>query len=97
MKYSKKSRIPKSRGIQFFAITTINLTTLSLTAFGEQALIEGEGYIEVTGGKVWYRIVGSGTATPILLLHGGPGAQSSYLKPLEKLGDERPVILRPTW
>ena len=53
---------------------------------------EGEGYIEVTGGKVWYRIVGSGTATPLLLLHGGPGAPSSYLEPLEKLSDERPII-----
>lgn len=56
------------------------------------SITEGEGYIDVTGGKVWYRIVGSGTATPLLLLHGGPGAPSSYLEPLEKLSDERPII-----
>ncbi len=56
------------------------------------SIAAGEGYIDVTGGKVWYRIVGSGTATPILLLHGGPGAPSSYLEPLEKLSVERPVI-----
>ena len=56
------------------------------------SITEGEGYIDVTGGKVWYRIVGSGTATPLLLLHGGPGAPSGYLAPLEKLSDERPII-----
>lgn len=53
---------------------------------------ESEGYIDVTGGKVWYKIVGSGSATPLLLLHGGPGAPSSYLNSLDRLADERPVI-----
>jgi len=53
---------------------------------------EGEGYIDVTGGRVWYRIVGSGSATPLLLLHGGPGGPSDSLKPLGKLSDERPII-----
>ncbi|MFC2164022.1 proline iminopeptidase-family hydrolase [Acidobacteriota bacterium] len=52
----------------------------------------GEGFIDVTGGEVWYKIVGSGTATPILLLHGGPGVSSRSLEPLAKLSDERPVI-----
>ena len=28
------------------------------------AVEPGEGFVEVTGGKVWYRIVGSGSATP---------------------------------
>ncbi len=55
-------------------------------------LTAGEGYVDVPGGKVWYQIVGSGKATPLLILHGGPGATSYYLKPLEQLADERPVI-----
>jgi proline iminopeptidase len=63
-----------------------------LTACAPRGLQPGEGYIEVPGGKVWYRIVGSGTATPLLLLHGGPGAPSYYLKPLAALADERPVV-----
>ena len=58
----------------------------------EQELTPGEGYIEVPGGSVWYEIVGSGSATPLLLLHGGPGAPSRYLDPLRGLADERPVI-----
>ncbi|MEK9135668.1 MAG: proline iminopeptidase-family hydrolase, partial [Bacteroidota bacterium] len=51
-----------------------------------------EGFVEVPGGRVWYRVVGSGSRTPLLLLHGGPGAASYYLKPLAALADERPVI-----
>ncbi len=51
-----------------------------------------EGYITVTGGKVWYKIVGSGEKTPLVLLHGGPGVPSYYLKPMTSLADERPVI-----
>jgi proline iminopeptidase len=50
-----------------------------------------EGLIPVTGGRVWYRIVGSGPGTPLLTLHGGPGFPHDYLEPLESLADERPV------
>jgi len=52
----------------------------------------GESYLAVDGGRIWYRVVGSGTATPALLLHGGPGFGSYYMKPLEKLGSDRPVV-----
>ncbi len=51
-----------------------------------------EGYIPVTGGRIWYQIVGSGDATPLLVLHGGPGVPHDYLEPLADLADERPVI-----
>lgn len=56
-----------------------------------------EGFVDVPGGKVWYRIAGSGTATPLLLLHGGPGFPSDYLAPLGKLADERPAIFCTKW
>ena len=52
-----------------------------------------EGYTPVTGGRVWYRVVGTGPGIPLLTLHGGPGANSGYLEPLTALADERPVIL----
>jgi proline iminopeptidase len=52
-----------------------------------------EGYIEVRGGRIWYRSVGQGRGgVPLLVLHGGPGIPHDYLEPLEPLGDERPVI-----
>ncbi len=51
-----------------------------------------EGLLEVPGGRVWLRITGTGSGTPLVLLHGGPGFTSHYLNPLAALGDERPVI-----
>ncbi len=51
-----------------------------------------EGYINVPGGKVWYKIVGKGSKPPILMLHGGPGATSYYLRPLESLAADRSLI-----
>ena len=55
-----------------------------------------EGYIEVPGGRVWYRAlapVGEQTdATPLLCLHGGPGFTHYYLEPLEALAEHRRVI-----
>ena len=51
-----------------------------------------EGHISVPGGRVWYKIVGSGDTIPLLVLHGGPSFPHNYLKPLESLSDERPVV-----
>ncbi len=79
----------------------INLYTFAVIVFvsifvlgcqSSTKLNSGEGYIDVTGGKVWYRIVGEGDQTPLLLLHGGPGVPSYYLNPLSELSKDRPVI-----
>ena len=50
-----------------------------------------EGFVEVEGGRVWYRSMGTGRV-PLLLLHGGPGAGHDYLEPLEALSADRRVI-----
>jgi len=51
-----------------------------------------EGFIPVTGGKVWYRITGDGPGIPLLVLHGGPGGMSNDKDPLRNIGNERPII-----
>jgi len=52
-----------------------------------------EGYIDVPGGRVWYRAVGEqAAAIPLLCLHGGPGYTHYYLEPLEALAEHRRVI-----
>src|SRR3989344_8053135 len=52
-----------------------------------------EGFIEVTGGRVWYRKVEvESDGTPLVTLHGGPGGSSDTLIALEALSDERPII-----
>jgi proline iminopeptidase len=48
--------------------------------------------LAVPGGQIWYRVIGGGTGTPVILLHGGPGNPSVYLKSLEALGDQRVVV-----
>jgi proline iminopeptidase len=55
--------------------------------------METEGRLGVPGGRVWYRRLGAGDATPLLMLHGGPGAGSDYIAPLgEALASDRPVV-----
>src|ERR1041384_5651963 len=56
------------------------------------ALPAGGAYLPVDGGRIWYKVSGVGTATPAILLHGGPGFGSYYMKPLEALADERRVV-----
>jgi proline iminopeptidase len=48
--------------------------------------------LAVDGGSIWYRVTGTGSGTPVILLHGGPGFASYYLKSLEGLGDDRLVV-----
>jgi len=55
-------------------------------------LREEEGHIDVPGGQVWYKVVGSGESVPLLTLHGGPGGGHDYLEPLNALASERPIV-----
>jgi len=73
-------------------IFTVGFLMVVLSACADKGLSPSEGYVDVEGGRVWYRIVGSGNKTPLLLLHGGPGAPSYYLNPLEQVSVDRPVI-----
>ncbi|HWP02464.1 MAG TPA: proline iminopeptidase-family hydrolase [Gemmatimonadaceae bacterium] len=56
------------------------------------ALGPGEAMLAVPGGRIWYKKSGSAQGTPVILVHGGPGFSSYYLKSLEGLGVDRPVI-----
>jgi proline iminopeptidase len=88
----KNNFAPKlSRSMKIFNL----LLTGCILFFGcesKRQLTSGEGYVEVTGGKIWYQVVGEGDKTPLLLLHGGPGNPAYYLKPLSALAKDRPVI-----
>ena len=50
-----------------------------------------DGYVEVRGGRVFWRDAGEG-GIPLLTLHGGPGFPHDYLESLEGLADRRRVI-----
>ncbi|WP_096189336.1 proline iminopeptidase-family hydrolase [Evansella halocellulosilytica] len=54
-----------------------------------------EGFIDVVGGKVWYKKIESEISkhkTPVLILHGGPGSSHYSMQRLNKLAKDRPVI-----
>jgi L-proline amide hydrolase len=57
--------------------------------------VAAEGFVEYSGYRTWYRLVGDrdSGAVPLLALHGGPGSTHNYFTPLERLADERPVVL----
>jgi proline-specific peptidase len=53
-----------------------------------------ERRVDVTGGSVWTARLRPSEGTPVLLLHGGPGAASYYMIPLaERLAEHRPTIV----
>ncbi|MFT5115685.1 MAG: proline-specific peptidase [Parasphingorhabdus sp.] len=53
-----------------------------------------EGTIDTDGGKIWFGLTGNREppATPLIVIHGGPGMTHNYLYPLTDLADERQVI-----
>jgi proline-specific peptidase len=57
-----------------------------------EALPAGEARLAVDGGRIWYKVSGSGAATPAILLHGGPGFASFYMKSLEGLNADRTIV-----
>jgi len=52
----------------------------------------GQGFIDVPGGPVWYKVTGTGAGIPVLTLHGGPGGTSCKFSLLEPLGEKRTII-----
>src|ERR671937_1482790 len=58
-------------------------------------MVAHEGYVDFRGYRTWYRVVGDreSDAVPLLALHGGPGSTHHYFAPLERLADERTVVL----
>lgn len=66
---------------------------LALSACAGPELTRGPATLDTPFGTLWYDVVGEGTGTPAILLHGGPGINSYYLNPMRALGAGRPVIL----
>ncbi|MGQ0639705.1 MAG: proline iminopeptidase-family hydrolase [Gemmatimonadaceae bacterium] len=65
----------------------------TVSAAGSVATLPaGEAMLTVPDGRIWYKKIGGGTGTPLILVHGGPGGSSVYHKSLEALGSDRPVI-----
>jgi proline iminopeptidase len=59
---------------------------------GGRPAVKPEGFVDVPGGRVFYKTMGSGDRTPLLLLHGGPGGRSCGFSVLADLAADRRVI-----
>jgi proline-specific peptidase len=68
------------------------IALVAITACTHSTPPNGEFKLPVADGSIWYKKSGTGTGTPVILIHGGPGFSSGYFKPLEALGNDRPVI-----
>lgn len=52
-----------------------------------------EGFLKVTGGKIWYKIFeGNAQNIPLIVLHGGPGSASHSIQTINKLSKDRTVV-----
>ena len=70
------------------------LLLMLLTLSGKKDLKPHEGYVKVTGGRIWYKVIGSGPGTPLIAIHGGPGGRScGTIAGYSLLADERPIIV----
>lgn len=52
-----------------------------------------EGFVNVPGGPVYYRVEGGGAGTPLLVVHGGPGGTSCGFLNYEPLTRDRRVVM----
>ena len=68
------------------------LLTLCSIGISRENLQPRQGFIDVPGGPVWYRVTGTGAGLPLLVLHGGPGGRICGYSRLDALGNERPIV-----
>jgi proline iminopeptidase len=72
----------------------IAAVTLLLAASAGSLELPDDGFIDVVGGRVVFRVIGGGRGTPLLVIQGGPGGSScSYASTLTGIAAERPVII----
>jgi len=74
------------------SVTSATSGPAATAANSPGALPAGEARLAVDGGAIWYKVATNPRGTPVILLHGGPGIGSYYLKSLEALGSDRPVV-----
>lgn len=71
----------------------VPILLLAVSACAGDQTPRGPSTLATPFGELWYDLVGEGTGTPAVLLHGGPGFNSYYLNPMRELGADRPVVL----
>lgn len=64
------------------------------TACSKAPPLPDDGFVNVPGGRVAFRVIGSSSSTPVLFIHGGPGSSSCwYVASVDGIAATRAVIL----
>ena len=80
--------------MKYFSFLLLLFYCLACNTESETSLEPHEGYVEVTGGKIWYKVIGDGPGIPMIAMHGGPGSRScTSIANYSRLANERPVIV----
>ena len=75
------------KNLIFFILLFLSIISPAVSADNSK-----QGFINVPGGPVWYKVSGNGEGLPLLALHGGPGSTSCTYSLLDPLGDQRSII-----
>lgn len=75
-------------------IQALILVAAVTAACSTPPLLPDDGFVDVQGGRVAFRVIGSGSSTPALFIHGGPGGSScGFVANVGGIAADRPVIL----
>ncbi len=70
------------------------LAALVLAACSPVRTLPEDGFVKVPGGRVAFRVLGTGNAVPVLMIHGGPGGSScNFASTMGGLAATRPVVV----
>lgn len=65
-----------------------------LVACSPAQVLPEDGFVRVPGGRVAFRVMGTGAAVPALMIHGGPGGNScGFASTMGGLASTRPVVV----
>ena len=75
-------------------VMVLALAASGLLACASQQPLPDDGFVDVPGGRVAFRVIGSGDGVPMLLIHGGPGGTScSYVSTVDGIASSRAVVV----
>lgn len=70
------------------------IALIALAACDRAAPLPDDGFVDVPGGRVAFRVMGARAGIPALIIHGGPGATScTYPATLTGVAGTRPVVM----
>jgi proline iminopeptidase len=72
----------------------VGAIALAVSACAFSPPLPDDGFVDVPGGRVAFRVIGNGDGVPLLVIHGGPGGTGcSYVSAMSGVAASRPVVI----